>query len=322
MYFEIVFFRLAAIALLAVVLLDKQKRSLDCKALSFLLAIGIINAFWHTFNPIVLATLMNTFLAVLIVYIVVGYSKNHKKMYPLIVWAGLINIGMMLLQKIGFNPILNSGNIFGEFGGLMGNAPRLGTYLAITLPIAFKVSPIFFCIYVLAGLALKEIGVVIVGGVLLFIKFKRYRVALIILALIGGYLLREQIIFSIGFRLPIWKVTIERIVYNILQGFGLGMFPHISKQFCNSFTGQQVDFVFNSYLQFIFGAGALGAVWIGYILRKFYLTFKPTTEALSIVAVLILCLFEYPIEIPRLWITITAIVGFYLISTKKEVCDE
>ena len=82
-------------------------------------------------------------------------------------------------------------------------------------------------------------------------------------------------------------------------------------------TTPNVDFVFNSYLQFIFGVGLLGAVWIGYAIKYFKENFTVNRESLAVLSVCILSCFEYVFEIPRLWFTIIFIFGTFVIKQRE-----
>ncbi len=317
--FDLIFFRLGVIGLFCASLFDKPKRNVNLAIpIALVLGLCVFNLFSHSFNPIIFSYTINIFLALLSLSIIVNYASPLKEFTKWIVGAVLINISVFIVQKFGFNPILNNST---ENGGIMGNAPRLASYLTIISPVLFSYSLAFIPLLLIVSLALKELTLLAIFPIYLFLRFKNKIVRSIIVGvlLLGAILLHRQIIFSlIHTRWLIWKPTLEAIFNHPLNGYGLGMFSTLSQK-----VGMyQVDYAMNSYLEFIFGAGLIGVVLIGLGIKKFIEHFDFSSESLSVLALLILALLEYPFEIPKLWFTIIAIVGFFIIKTKTKHREE
>ena len=113
---------------------------------------------------------------------------------------------------------------------------------------------------------------------------------------------------SITLRLDQWYNILNGFFGAPLRGYGLGIFPwkdvHPS--------GDSV--MYSSLFEFVMGVGVLGALWLGWTLNKFKQTFLLCTEGLAVLSLIILSTVEYPCEIPRLWITIVAVLAFYVIK--------
>jgi hypothetical protein len=241
-------------------------------------------------------------------------------------YAGLINAVVFLFQKIGFNPILNEGLYRGEEGGIMGNAPRLASYLTLIFPfVPLWLKGVFLAI----ALIVKEfalVGLAWLMALAFCIKNIKKReiiyevgfVGLIIFAISGISRYHSDIYASLHLRWTIWKPAIEMIFKRPLLGYGFGIYPEIANQFTN--IGQLVICAFSSILQFIFEVGLLGVVWIGFAIKyyKKYSGFNPATW--GVVALLMLSILEYPFQIPKLYFTICAVLAFFIIQ--KEDTNE
>lgn len=315
--FDTIFFWLFGVVLFSVSLFEQPKREIPLivkRIILFLIGICLSNLFWYSFNPICLSVLINIFFGCFVFILIIKYASNSLTFYRYIFYAGLINIAVFLLQKINYNPIFDI-KIEGEKGGLLGNGPRLMDYLAMTMPIA----PFGF-FYPLLSLLTKEFLIVGIAGLIFIRKANnKIRISLaFIILLISIFFLRQEIINSLHTRWLIWEPTIKIFLKRPLLGYGLGMFSRISSQFITK-TGLQVDYAFNSYLQFIFGTGILGLVWLGYVFKYIYSKIKFDKTFFAVLSLCILCLLEYPFEIPKLWITIIAILAFFVIK-KEESC--
>ncbi len=316
--FDLIFFRLAVASLFIASLFDKPKRTFEIRPLAFLLIIGLINVFWHNFHPIVMTSFVNLFSAGIALYIIVVYCDKPKEIYKYMIYATIVNIVFFILQRIGYNPILKEGLKIGQEGGIMGNAPRLISYLALVLPFTFSLNPIIFVISIIISFLTKEYSLLGIVLIFLFISNRDNwprRILFISIGALAIFLLRAEIISSLKMRLDVWIPVLNSFFNRPLLGYGLGMFPSISDQIVKIKNLYQVDYVFNSYLQFIFGTGILGLVWLGYLGKKLINKINLNdTESLAIVGLAVLSLIEYPFEIPRLWLTIIAITCFFIIK--------
>ena len=318
--FDLIFFHLSVFALFIASIFDKKKRDCDLRIFGIILGFAIVQLFWHEFNPIVINATMNLFMAIFALKIIVEYLDDVDSCYSPMLAAGFINIIVLIVQMFGFDPIIM--NPDGEPGGIMGNAPRLGNYLAIIIPFALVRSKAIFTLFLLAGICLKELMVVVIAILLLFVNFPVSR-KLFILSILGtiGFIfcLKDSIAHSFYIRWIVWEPTIRQIFQSPLQGHGLGMFPYVSDQFVESV--KHVETSFSSLLQLIFGMGFISVFWIIYTIKKLKDKIQMNAETMGILSVLILSLFEYPFQISRLWLTIIAIIAFFIIkqANKTEV---
>lgn len=317
--FDIMFFRLGSMMLFCASLFDKPKRNINLATpIALIMGLCLFNLSAHAFNPITFSYTVNMFLALLSLSIIVNYASPLKEFSKWIVGAALINIFVLIIQKFGFNPFFSHNP---EEGGLMGNAPRLASYLTIVLPVLFNYSIVFILLIFVVAIVLKEYTLLGVGIIYLFLRFKNKVVRSIIVgvSLSAIALLHHQLIFSlVRVRWVVWKPTLEAIFNHPLNGYGLGLFSNLSSQVVG-IKGYLVENAFNSYFDFVFGAGLLGLVLIGLGIKGFVKHFDLSIESLSVLALLILCFSESPLEIPKLWFTIIAVIGLFIIKANKEV---
>ena len=313
---DLIFFRLGVIVLFCASLFDKPKRNINIALpISLIMGLCLFNLFTHAFNQVVFSYTLNIFLALMALSIIVNYASPLDKFRKWIIGAVAINIIVFIAQKFGFSPIIQ--NPQGEPGGILGNAPRFIDYLTLTLAVVCSYSLWFIIPLLIISLIVKEYTLLGIAVIYLFLKIKNkvFRISLVGTSFIGMILLHKQIIFSlVNVRWLVWKPTIEAIFQNPL-GYGLGLFPQLSSQFIKT-NGYQVEFVSNSYLEFIFGAGLLELALIFWGVNKFIKRFDLSIEALSVLSILLLSCLEYPLEIPKLWFTIIALTGFYIIKQK------
>lgn len=318
--YDSIIFRLSVLVLFVAALWSKPQRYIDFRPLSTILILCGFNFAINQFNIYILLNLIPLFFGITVVLLVSIYCEKPRDCFKFIMWAGMVNIAVFAAQKVGFAPIVT--NPLGEPGGILGNGPVLCMYLALTLPLVFKINVWVSLIYMIIGIMCGEMLVILFGIGLWVNKYltkdKRTIIILISSGLVGaGLFLTGHISQSVNIRWIAWKPIIEQIFSRPFLGFGLGMLPHLAGQFMNLIAGDQhyyVNHCLSSYISFIFGVGLLGVAWLGYIFRHFIKTFKTNTESLAIVALLILCAVEYPFEVPKLWLTISAIIGFYLIK--------
>lgn len=313
------FFIFGSMALFIASLFDKPRRDVDMTyPAASLFGIALISLFWHNFNPIITGAILNLFLTLTTLVVIVRYADTPRAYYKYIVAAASINIFVFILQRIGYDPIYSSLPV-GQEGGLMGNAPNLITYLTIVLFFLVKRSSMFLWLCILISFITKEYMLIatVLGIKFIFGNRANRIIALAILA-VAITIAHKDIMQSLSIRWKIWSQAIDLICARPMLGYGFGMFGEASKQLIN--TGQyQVDALFNSYLQFIFNAGLLGAAWLVYVFREFKHRLMSSYHGPAVLAILLMALMEYPFEIVRLWFTIIAVIGFFLIDTEKEV---
>lgn len=329
MRLDLIFFALGMIALFIASLFDKKVRNGDFTLIAFLVAMGAGSLFFSGFNPVSMSSFINLFLAVVGFVTVFSYAKDIESIKKIIVYSAFINIFFMILQKFGWNLIFNEGIVHGEEGGLMGNASRLSTYLAIALPFMVEAHPASLLLLFLIGAVEKEIGLLVVIAVYVCVKvYRRHfffnvnnKVSFIYaFVILGGifFFFRDVIIHvSLANRLSIWKPTIEQIFERPWCGFGLGNLPVITSEY-HHVVNQKPDFIFSSYLQLIFGVGLVGAVWIVLVLKELRKRFDYSPWGFSALSIAILSFPKYPFEIHRCWTVIVTVLACFLIKTHKE----
>ncbi len=194
----------------------------------------------------------------------------------------------------------------------MGNAPRLLAYLTIILPFVFSFSIWAIIPCIVASLVAKELMLLSVACILLIWKLKKvnYRIYAIISIVPILYLLHDKIWHALVIRWNVWEPVLVRFFQRPLIGYGLGVLPYADKKL----IAYHDTAIYSSFLQFIIGAGVLGAIWLGYVLWKFAKTKQFGIETMAVLAIILLSVLEHPFEIPRLWLTMTAIIGFYMIK--------
>ena len=311
------FFQIGIIALFGATLFDKPKRDAGELALpvSILLGLAIWNSCIHDFQPLDINAVCDLFYGVLGLTILVKYLGKPKECYKYIYWAVGINIAVMLFQKIGYTPITHFAH-YGSYtkceGGIFGNISQLGMYIALALPFIWIASKWAF-IALCAGIALcgksGEFTVLIPAGLMLFFRTPkriRYWVATLFLWVLIPF---HKILWgSLLFRWNnVWRETIDMIFEKPITGWGLGVYylTTAKEGFC-------------SYLPFLFGVGLVGGLaWLIYVTRWYVKRFDNSVESISLLTFLLLCLIEYPIDIPRLWFTIISVMAFFIIKKKE-----
>lgn len=312
--FDLIFFRTGVIILFMASLLDKPKREIPDylnRITVGLLGLCVFNIFIHNFAPIVLATTMNIFIAVMGFYIVYRYWDEEKGLVKFILIAGAINLIFYFCQKIGFDPVFNNtiDKAYSDGGGaFLGNVARLSNYFALI--IAFLPLPFAIASLVLVWLT-KQFVILIPIVLILFFKMKsfRYRLLLSLGCVIFIAVAYKHIYYSLietRFN-TFWKVALIAFFDRPLLGYGLGV---------NIIKDQGA--VFNSYLQFIVGVGILGAIWFGYTINQLRKVISINFYTIPLIVLGLVMLIEYPVEITRLWFLIIGIIVIALVKGKKE----
>lgn len=307
---SLIFYHLFCLLLIAGSFFDSRKREIKNRLIVWLLAICLFNIIVGGFNLVALNGGINLLLGCIAVKIIAEYVEFEKSFVKCMALAGGLNILVMIGQSIGYTPIIF--NPSGEPGGIMGNAPNLCNYLAITLPFVFAYYLPLAVVYVLVGVFLKEIGIIGIGVIILCFHMKSLTRLFQILTLstVGLILIHKQIFHSLDVRWLVWSPVLDQVFKNPFHGIGFGVFESISRQFKN-------DNAFSSLLQFFYSGGLLASiVWVCMFIKDFMKSFLNNTETVAMIAIFLLCLIEYPFETMRLWVTIIAVIAFYLIKNE------
>jgi len=319
--FNVLFFYCAVMALVGASFIDKPKRHYNCPVMGIFLIFLILQLFWHNFDGAITSATLKICLSLIGIRIIALYASRSDVFLKYMVWGGLVNIFVLALQNIGYNPIFNL-PCYGEIGGMMGSGPRLATYLTLTLPFAIKVNPLLALLYVVVCLSLKEVTILFLLIFMIFLRIKRAShigsgIFLVITGISGFLLFKDQIVQSLNIRWLVWEPTIMMIFNSPQQGYGIGIFPFVSSQFIKGAV--YADNVFSSLIQFIFAVGLPGFLFIGWFMRDFIKNIRFDHETIAMIALMVLMVVEYPFEIPRMWPTIMAVIGFYLITKKEKM---
>lgn len=318
---EQIFFGFFTAILFILSTFQSPRRAVSIFPFIVLLSVAVAQLFFYEFSPTSAHCVTNIFLGVIAVYLISKYSDGiNKNMLAMIVVGGALNIVMVLCENFGISPIIhnvganNTTNLIN--GGFMGNAPRLGDYLALTLPMAFAYSWIAGALWLLAGLYIHQYPVFLVFGVFAFLCLKNNIYKITPWVFLGYIVLfsmlhHQHIQQSLTIRFSQWQPLIEQIFQHPVFGLGIGTY----QLFTNS-----VDAVaLSSWLEFLFNFGLIaGGVVIYFFAEDFVKNYRISLINTSIICLSVLCLIEYPFEIPRFWPLLVAMGGFYLIEKTGE----
>lgn len=308
--FDMRFFEAGILALFLASLFDKPKRSVEQfkYPIFYLSALLIINSFLNKFQPQDIRSLELMFFGMIGFIIVAKYLSSPEKCYKYIFWALAINIAILILQKIGYSPVVDFGHkemYKGCEGALLGNNAKFGIYLALLLPYMNLFIAGVLAVTFGAVMIYPQLTIFIPLGIMLYLKnnsfMKRFAICCLAIGLAALY--HDKIWASILVRWEVWKPAIALALEKPLIGQGFGTYY--------LWTGAES---FNTYLPFIYGVGILGMAWIIYNIKKNVLPFKANREDIAMCSLLLLGFVEYPFDIPRLWFTLIAIIGFFAIK--------
>jgi hypothetical protein len=303
--FDMTLFRIGVIVLFMASFIDKPRRTIPQyinNIVLSLLGLCLVSVFIHTFAPVTLMNSQNLFLAILGINIVYIYWDEKQDVRKYILWAGLINLIFFISQHFGFDPIYKIKTYVGEEGAFFGNKQRMMTYFALITP--FLYTPLLIISLVLAFFTKQYVILIPLATVLFFKAKNEKKLGVVVLVLLSIVLLQKHLLHSLWYRFNYaWKPALEIFFNYSLIGIGLG-----------AREGKMPDVLGCSYLQFIVGVGIIGAVWFGYIFKKLW---KGIIQCVPMSSLLLIMLVEYPIEIPRLWFTVMAIVVMFLLNQKE-----
>lgn len=308
---DLIFFRIGAIILFMASLFDEPKRKIpkEINILSAsLLGLFLWNSFVHNFNPIVLSHFMNLFLSIICMNIIYVYADTNHKFIKFILLAGLINLAFFCMQKIWFDPLFD-GLQKGIEGSFIGNNARMITYFAVIAPFAFFYNK--FLIFLILPLAFftrqYTIFIPLIISLPLLFKSRKKVIIFFLLIGIGAFFIRSRLWDSAAVRLNcMWQPALSKFFDRPLVGYGMGV--NILKD---------IMFMMNSYLQIIIGLGISGLIWFGYAFKIILKKMTSGIESIALISLFIIMFFEYPIELPRLWFLIIAILAMFLIKQVK-----
>lgn len=314
---ELKFFHLGVIALFVASLFDKPIRDISGrKILLGLFLVMLCSIVLHGLNSFVMNHCLNVFIAIIGLYLIVRFCRNPESCYKYIILATTINIIIFISQKLGWNPML-SFTPKEEVGGLFGNSPRLATYLAMVSPFLLNFSWLLLVASIIVCLVAGEYSIIGIITIMLIIRSRKlwHRLAYLTFGLCGAICFYKNILSSLLFRLSVWKEVLEGFFMFPIKGYGMGIFPYGNDKITANFD----PMIYSSLIQFIVCSGILGLIWLIYATDRIKNRFSPDIESLAVLGIFLLSIFEYPLEIYRLWPTMIAIVGFWII--KKEVCN-
>lgn len=303
--FEVIFFQVTSMVLIASSLFDTPKRKFKIKKLiTLFFGVCLLSVAVNGFEPRGMTTLVSIFLGCASIYVLTVYSENLQKCFKWLLIGLGINAVICIGQHLGYSPFIGTQGLGKEFGGIIGNAPRFATFL--TLCVAF-VHPFGLIILVIMGAVLTESVLSLAALIMLLIRiyksnFTTRRVFLFLTGLIFFgliFLCWKKIIFNPSYivRISIWKNIVTNLAQRPFSGFGLGFF-------------NVADYGFSSFFQWIYGVGFLGIGFVVICVKRMRVCLVP---------LLLLCFVEYPFEIPRLWPVIIFTIAYYAIEQKEDI---
>lgn len=316
--FDMLFFRIASVVLFIAYLIDRdivREISISTRYLiAALMGIGVFNVFVNTFHPVTLSSLFNLQLACLDLFLIITKCKNHKSIFKWIVYAGIVNIVIFILQRVGYDFIFD--NVKQEVGdkqqsGMLGNLPRFTTYLALIVPFAISTSWIGAILFFLVSIWAMQFPVIACMFVVLFMLANDNRKKIFMVSLLGIFcvVFFRHILTSFDVR---WnqngKFVLDKLFNRPLLGYGMGSNP----------IKDNAEVIGNSFLQFIVQVGFIGLAWIIYAMKKIRVT--RDIETVALYSMFALMMIEYPLAIQKLWLTMIAIVAFAIIKQEELSC--
>ncbi|MBI4708233.1 MAG: hypothetical protein HY761_09985 [Candidatus Omnitrophica bacterium] len=321
--FDLVILHISAMVLFVATFFDKPKRDfVGQKYIVYLLGIGLFSAAMHGFNLFIMDYLVNVFLAVVCLYVVIRYCRDIEGCFKFIVYAGIINILVWVVQVMGFSPVIPNYKYMETNGGIIGNAPRLSMYLSIISPFFIAMNKIWWVLLIPIPLIMREANILMALLLLFLLSDFRLNYKLWVIAFFAGamFLFHDKLINSIASRITTYKEVLTGFFNHPVSGYGLGIYPY-GQEMVNT----KIDYaVYSSLLQFIVGAGMLSIPLVYETIKRYIKNFSRFPESLSLAILLMLCIGEYPLEIKRLWITIIMITGFFVIrriDVAKQNCN-
>jgi hypothetical protein len=312
--FDAKFFHLCAIVLGMCALIEPPKRDAPNILVIPFGMLVVLNALMHNLDNAVMYWCLNASIFMFIVCVVTMYADTPEEYFRWIAIGAMINISVALMQKAGFSPVLDT-TPESHPGGLMGNSPRLSTYLAAILPIMWDISiPMFLACVGISLAGDPQCAIIGVAAVVVFCRVRNVymRGSLIVLAVAGAVFLREHILESLRIRFDVWGKFLKLFFKAPLRGFGLGTIPGRERVV-------SVDYaIHSSVLQFVFGSGIFGALYVIGLMNELKTRIGRDPLSLSMVAIALLSIIEYPFEITRMWFTMASLIGLFIVKSQEK----
>ena len=151
-----IFFVFGIFVLLALSLICKREREYSNKYLGYIVLWSMMNVFVHSFKYSITTSFTAGFInycimsegfiyvlcGVLLFYLVVSYAKNFKIVYPLLA-INILNSIFVILQVNGINPIWSK---IDGIPGILGMAPHMVIFSALSIPIIYKLNKFLIAI--------------------------------------------------------------------------------------------------------------------------------------------------------------------------------
>lgn len=306
---DYIFFRCGVIVLFMASLWDKPRREMPQEIrliILGLLGLCLANLFIHSFAQIILAPTMNIFLAALAFYIVYCYLDEKANLVKYILFAGLINLAFFIGQVFEFDPVFDK--LADDGGAFFGNVPRFANYATLLLP--FLGLPLALIIGLVLLWITKQFVFLIPLAWMLFVKIKPLRqrillmAAILLLLVLGWPHIRHSLIDTRYTTL--WYPALKAFFDRPLIGYGLGVN-----------VVSDVGSIFNNFLQFMLGVGIFGLAWFAYVFRCLRKSLSLNNRSIPLLTLMGMMCIEYPLEIPRLWYLVMAIIVMFLIKPEE-----
>lgn len=321
--FDMMFFHLCAVVLFMASLFDHPVREFSYSKESLaLFAVCLFNVILHRFDMYVMNSVLNLFIGFVCVYILVRYVQSLNKLRTAIAIAAAINIAAYVIQRAGFNPFSPMGSQ-NHLGAFLNTNCRFTTYLSTILPVCSGSPYIILPVFIAVSIWAKQQAILIPAATYLMLKAKNINLkALVLIAAVASVFIPVLSTFHssghVSVRIETWKNVINGLMNNPVCGYGFGVFPWgPDKVLANADAA-----IYSSLLQFVCGLGVLSIAWLVWVIKRVF-KYDGSIESISIVCLGVLCIYEYPFEIPKLWPTLIAIISMFLIrmQSNKEVVD-
>lgn len=293
----------------------------------------LLNCFTHIFDSYVLSYTINVFLFSILIFIVSTYCKDFNSCIKWALYAFVVNYLVLIMQVCGFNDLTPSFPLTHP-GGLMSNSPRLSFLACLLIPFAFEMNIGIFLMIIISQLFKQpQYGIFLIILVMIWFKYPKQWIRLLVILFVL-ILIKIALMYkgaSISNRIYYYYYVLHDFYnYFLWKGFGVGIpFLVFSKPFW--MYGEEIYIakflsvvktdseiqMLSSILQFFFMSGVTGILWFLFICKKFYKNFHPCALDYSLLGLMLISVFDYPLQTTRILFLVAVEIAGKIIQLYK-----